>query len=64
MAEATYLEMSYWDLGDMATSEDFEIFIDACVAYQELANCTAAEATEFIWNNGDWMKAIVSDLTN
>ena len=63
MADVTYLEMTEEHLGDMATSEDLEIFISDCLAYQELTNCTDAEATEVIWhymcsNRGDAMEVL------
>ena len=57
MTEVTYLQMTEEHLGDMATRVDLASFIAACEAYQELTNCTDAEATEFIWNNGDWKGA-------
>ena len=57
MIEATYKEMTEEHLGDMATSEDLEIFIADCEVYQELTNCTDAEATEIVWNHGDWKGA-------
>ena len=54
MAEATYLEMTEEHLGNMATSEDLEAFIADCEAYQDMTDCTDAEATDYIWQHGDW----------
>mgnify|MGYP005832295185 CR=1 FL=1 len=50
----TYREMTEEHLGDSATSEDLADFTEDCEAYKELTGSTDKEATDFIWNNGDW----------
>ena len=54
MADLTYREMTEEHLGDMATRVDLVAFVAACEAFQELTDCTDAEATDYVWGNGDW----------
>ena len=54
MADTTYRDMTEEHLGDMATSDDLKAFVTACEAYQRATGYSDSEATEYVWNDGDW----------
>ena len=57
MEETTYQDMTEEQLGDFATREDLRIFIEMCREWQDMTDCTDEEATDYIWQHGDWKEA-------
>jgi hypothetical protein len=50
----TWRDMTVEHLGDNTTAADLERFRSACRAYQEETGADDWDATEFVWNGGDW----------
>ena len=54
--EPTYQEMAIEHLGDIATEQDLTDFRGACAAYQDSTGASDLEATDYIWDDGDWLR--------
>lgn len=60
--ESTYETMTEEHLGDYATSADLAAFREACKIAELRWNWTAAEATDYVWSNGDFYPRVVELL--
>jgi len=60
--ESTYTEMTVEHLGPEATESDLAEFRAACIAYRHRTGCTALEATDHVWGQGDYWDRMQAEL--
>lgn len=60
--ESTYNEMTVEHLGQAATPDDLDTYRMACRAAETRYGYTAAEATDYVWGNGDFYPRVVELL--